>query len=362
MSSSEPGLKRSSSDVTFERPPKRAKRPYHHVHHLQRPLTLALREPAVTDGSLDQWMCRAIAASFKDAGFDMAQPVALECVRQAAEECTFYAAVLTGLNVDFALDLLRLATHVRHSMLSSRRIQPIPQDFEHALKRQRLRVDDLYPYLTTSPRAEPLQTASPTLSPEDDLLRSLPFLGPHLSGENDRADCRYIPKHLPQFPSRHTYRYTPVFTEREQDPRKIRERATEDGRQGEDALRRLARAAFKDNQLGSTGQDKKAWIRKMETMDSMFEKTVKGIAKSTQKLPPPVSGIAMEIDSGNVADPEVKRSRSKAWVSVELPPIVNCERDFWRRSAVPGNRVSEKSEDAKDAGNPPPVDEMVGAV
>lgn len=247
-------------------------------------------------------------------------------------------------------------------MLASRRIQPIPQDFEHALKRQHLRVDDLLPYLTRFSTTEPISTAPASPPPKDDLLKSLPFLGPQLSGEDDRANCRYIPKHLPQFPSKHTYRYTPVFTEREQDPRKIRERATEDGRYGEDALRKLARAAFNDDQLGSTGQDKKPWGRKTETMDSMFEKTVKGLAKKMQKPPVPVPGSAMEIESGNVVDPEIKRNRTKGPV-IELPPIVNCERDFWRRSATSASRVEEKpgAGEAKDAGNHPRAD-PVGAV
>lgn len=90
MPSSESVLKRSSSSISNlpdEPLAKRAKRPYHHHHRLQKPLTPALREPAVTDDSLDQWMGRAIATSLKETGFDLAQPVALECVRQAAEEC-----------------------------------------------------------------------------------------------------------------------------------------------------------------------------------------------------------------------------------------------------------------------------------
>ena len=269
-------------------------------------------------------------------------------------------------------DIIKLATHVRQSMLSSRRVQPIPQDFEHALKRHRLRIDDLPPYLTRSPNAE----LSPSLAgrespPQEDLLRGLPFLGPQLSGEVDRAQCRHIPNHLPQFPSRHTYRYTPVFTEREQDPRKIRERATEDGRHGEDALRKLARAAFQDNQLTSTGQDKKLWGRKTETMDSMFEKTVKSLVKKMQLPSAPVPGSAMEIDSGHV-DPQVKRSKTKVPLGIELPPIINCERDFWRRSAAPGNRGSEqkseqkaneqKSAEQKDTANIPRADNLVSAV
>lgn len=199
--------------------------------------------------------------------------------------------------------------------------------------------------------------------PKDELLKSLPFLGPHLSGEVDRAQCRHIPKHLPQFPSRHTYRYTPVFTEREQDPRKIRERATEDGRHGEDALRKLARAAFQDSQLTSTGQDRKVWGRKTETMDSMFEKTVKGLAKKMRKPTAPVPGSAMEIDQGRVTDAEVKRSKTKVPLGIELPPIVNCERDFWRRSAASGNRTPEKKpEDTNDTGSVPRAENLVSAV
>ena len=87
MLTSESNLKRPPSDDTFEPLSKRLKRPYHHVHRLQKPLNLALREPAITDDSLDQWMSRAIATTFRETGFDMALPLALECVRQAAEEC-----------------------------------------------------------------------------------------------------------------------------------------------------------------------------------------------------------------------------------------------------------------------------------
>lgn len=221
--------------------------------------------------------------------------------------------------------------------------------------------------------AEPPPAARDSPPLKDDLLKSLPFLGPQLSGEVDRALCPHIPKHLPQFPSRHTYRYTPVFTEREQDPRKIRERATEDGRHGEDALRKLARAAFQDHQPTSTGQDRKVWGRKTETMDSMFEKTVKGLVKKMHKPTEPVPGSAMEVEQGRVVDPEVKRSKTKVPLGVELPPIVNCERDFWRRSAASGNRTAEKkpeevngtgkNDSAKhDATNLPRAESLINAV
>lgn len=93
MPSSESVLKRSSSLLSGQQDEpisKRPKRAYHHHHRLQKPVNPALREPAVTDDvSVDQLMDRAIATSLNDAGFDMAHPVALESIRQAAEECTY---------------------------------------------------------------------------------------------------------------------------------------------------------------------------------------------------------------------------------------------------------------------------------
>lgn len=237
-------------------------------------------------------------------------------------------------------------------MLSSRRIQPIPQDFEHALTRYHLSPDDLLPYLKSPPTVEPTPTLLLSPPPKEDAFKAIPFLGPQLSGEDDRARSAYIPKHFPEFPSKHTYRYTPVFTEREADPRKIRERATEDGRYGEEALRKLARAAFQDNQLGSAGREKKLWGRRMESMDSMFEKTVKAVAKKSQKNTTLTGAAApMEIDLGAGADVEMKPSRSKLSLNIELPPIINCERDFWRRTTASREEGQPKPEE-KPNGKP----------
>lgn len=249
---------------------------------------------------------------------------------------------------------MRFTSHVRQSMLASRRVQPIPQDFELALNKHRLSTDELSPYLKASRRVEPTPTAFlPNHQPEEDSFKSVSFLGPQLSGEDDRARSAHIPHHFPQFPSKHTYRHTPVFTQRDVDPRRIRERATEDGRYGEEALRKLARAAFQDNQLGSTGREKKLWGRRIESMDSMFEKTVKAVAKKSQKNTT-FGGIAapMEIDSGAGPDVEVKPSRGKTTLSVELPPVINCERDFWRRTTASANQSRAEESHPKQEEKP----------
>jgi hypothetical protein len=228
-------------------------------------------------------------------------------------------------------------------MLSSRRLQPIPQDFEYALNHHRITPDDLRPYLKSPPAVAPIRPSLPSPPPEDEVKRKLPFLNA-LRGEESETNRSYVPRHFPDFPSKHTYSSTPVFTERDNDPRKIRERAAEDGRHGEEALRKLASAAYRDSPTGAIGRDKKLWGRRMESMETMFEKTVKGLAKKLQKDPLAAPGLnatatpAMEIDIGPIeADPKV---RSKAW-NQEMGPIVNCERDYWRRTTAASGRVVE---------------------
>ncbi|KAL2855358.1 hypothetical protein BJY01DRAFT_231681 [Aspergillus pseudoustus] len=334
MAPPSPAVKRLFSYLPEQTPDnnaKRIKRPYHHHHCLQEPVNPGLPEPAIADDSyVDQVMNRTISQSLRECGFEIADPLALESFRDAAEEY-----------------LLKLASYVRASMLSSRRVQPIPNDFEYALKRHHLSVNSLLPYLQPPAKIEPIPTQLPSPPPEEeDDFKVLPSLG--LSGEDDRTRSPYIPKHFPEFPSKHTYRHTPVFTERERDPRKIRERAADDGRHGEEALRKLARAAFKDNQPGSGGRDKKPWGRKGESFDSMFEKTVKGLSKKAQRGPVLGGPSAMEIDAG-AAETEAKPGRSKGLAGIELPPIINCERDLWRRNAASGRQRPEEKSGAKHA-------------
>lgn len=227
-------------------------------------------------------------------------------------------------------------------MVSSRRLQPIPHDFEHALKRVRISPDDLRPYLKTTKPVAPVPTLLPSPPPEDEVARKLPFLNA-LKGEEGRSNRSYVPKCFPDFPSMHTYSTTAVFTERDSDPRKIRERAAENGRHGEEALRKLASAAFRDIPTTSSSKDKKLWGRRMESMETMFEKTVKGLTKKLQKdqlasAPTGAAmGSAMEIDSVRAPDGDVK-ARSKVLWNQEMGPIVNCERDLWRRMTAASAR------------------------
>ncbi|KAJ5475696.1 hypothetical protein N7539_007983 [Penicillium diatomitis] len=310
---------------------KRQRQFYHHHHRLLEPVVLPQAcEPALQDDdNVDQMMNRTLGLALRHAGFDLADPAALNSFRSATEEY-----------------LLHVAKFVRQSMLSSRRLQPIPQDFDYALNHHRITPDDLRPYLKTPPTGIHTRVLPPSPPPEDEVKRKLPFLN-SLRHEESETNRSYVPKHFPDFPSKHTYSSTPVFTERDNDPRKIRERAAEDGRHGEEALRKLASAAYRNSPTGVSGRDKKLWGRRAESMETMFEKTIRGLTKKLQKDPLSVPGAnvvsaggsAMEIDSGLVGDAD--KSRTKLLGDLDMGPIVNCERDYWRRTTAASSRNVE---------------------
>lgn len=131
---------------------------------------------------------------------------------------------------------------VRQSMLSCRRTQPIPQDFLQALHTHQLSLRSLLPHLNPPVPASRSQFSLQPTPAQEDEQQQLRFLGPLLNDAPNEQVKNHVPKHFPALPSKHTYKATPEFPEREQDPRKVRERATEEGRLGEEALRRLVSA------------------------------------------------------------------------------------------------------------------------
>ncbi|KAJ5161333.1 hypothetical protein N7492_006725 [Penicillium capsulatum] len=307
MASSVP-MKRSAS-ATEAAANKRPTHHYHHHHRLHEPVSFPpASEPVVQDDAhFEHLVNRAISQILRNVGFHVADPAALASLRSATEEF-----------------MVHISTFVRQYMLSSRRTQPLPQDFEHALKHTRISPGGLDKYITTPGSVSRTPTLPSSPPPEDEVKRKLPFLNA-LRDEEGQTNRSYVPKNFPDFPSKHTYSTTAVLTERDNDPRKIRERAAEDGRHGEEALRKLAGAAFRDNPTSSSGRDKKLWGQRMESMESMFQKTVKGLAKKLQK--DARGPAAMDIDSL-----PTDGDKSKVSWNLEMGPIVNCERDYWRRT------------------------------
>lgn len=277
----------------------------------------------------------------------MAFEPALKNVRFTVFGCYIRASVLTE------ADMLHLLSYVRQSMTSCRRIQPIPQDFEHGLRSTYTPVAALQPHLKPLQRpvrAPPASSISPSpSSPSQSSFlaqkqRSLPtpppdteeepiiqprdfsFLGDELNATEDRLQNTYIPKHFPNFPSKHTYQETPVFaTKRELNPEKLREQATEEGKLGEEALRKLTRAG-KDVHPGSRErQAKTLWGKDRENMDSMFDKTLKALLKRTKAAA-----------GGSIGGMKEKEKEKAGSLVPELGPIVNNDRMYWRKPGVGG--------------------------
>jgi hypothetical protein len=134
----------------------------------------------------------------------------------------------------------RFLSYITESMLASRRSQPIPLDYEYAMRRQGFTSKHLRPHLKPPVPKSRTQLSFELMEAEAEEYNTAPeLLGNELSGENDKLTKPFVPKNFPAFPSKHTYKATGVLPDRETDPRRIREKATEAARQGEEALRRL---------------------------------------------------------------------------------------------------------------------------
>lgn len=87
----------------------------------------------------------------------------------------------------------------------------------------------------------PPDVTQPPIAPaarDDPLVEHLEgVLGGQLADASTKK--KWMPAHLPDLPSRHTYQHTPIYIQREHDARKIRELATEEGVLAEQAMRKL---------------------------------------------------------------------------------------------------------------------------
>lgn len=200
---------------------------------------------------------------------------------------------------------------IHSSMLSNRRMQPIPQDFVTALSKFGLTPSELLPHIQLSLIPSIAQPSIPPAPPEEPSLPSTnEILGPELAGLAIRE--KYIPAHLPPLPSKHTWKDTEIYTKRETDARKIRELATEEGVLAEKAMRKLmAGAALSKPALGGKSSRKDQMI---------WEQTMNAILQEDEDQPPPEDGI--EWPGGG---------ETAASLRTAIP--VNYDRRFWRQSA-----------------------------
>lgn len=164
-------------------------------------------------------------------------------------------------------------------MTASRRTTPIPSDFTVALSTHNLSSTDFYPHLSL---ALPAPISAPAIAAPTPAEPPPTDLSPMLGSSLTRTDpsFSYIPSHFPALPSRHAWQSTPVFTDRERDPRKMRERATEEGILAEQALRRLTSARKPAQSRGERGTKRdearaKIWL---EVVGEMLGDEEEGMA------------------------------------------------------------------------------------
>lgn len=214
-------------------------------------------------------------------------------------------------------------TDVRQSMLSSRRVRAIPQDFLQALHTHQLSLRSLIPHLDPPVPASRSQFTLPIETVEDEKNNALPFTGPILNGEPDERSKFYVPRHFPAFPSKHTYKATPEFPQREKDPRRIRERATEEGRMGEEALRRLVGTGPEHGIIPKVESGHKA--RSMRDMrDELWRETMQ-VVSSSEKDATKSAGNTKQ-GEGHPGEPRKGTSR--------ISSAVNADKRFWRKGVV----------------------------
>ncbi|EON99472.1 putative bromodomain associated protein [Phaeoacremonium minimum UCRPA7] len=192
---------------------------------------------------------RGIVLALNHVGFDTATDEALESFTQMTE--TYITSIMENVKV--------LAN-------ASRRTQPIPTDFEATLQAFNLDQSHLKPHTRPPiPKRDLKPVYSTQLFLDGGDVLDLPCLDEELSGKPDKDAKIFIPKSFPDFPSIHTYKYTPtdvesvtvhksIAEEKEGtakknipdwrgDPKKIREAAAREAKQAEEALRGLVRAS-----------------------------------------------------------------------------------------------------------------------
>lgn len=238
--------------------------------------------------------------------------------------------------------MLRFLKTVTQSMGVARRTQPIPQDFILALSRQQLAPSSLMPHLEPLLPASATQPPIPPPAPAEPPPPNLEgMLGPVLTGASDKAERRYIPSHFPNFPSKHTWQATHVYTSREIDPRKIRERATQEGILAEQALRKLmsaskgAKGPGKSKALAAGGKLRKRSGR--QELDGLWEETMAAVLSEEeerashhqQNHEEDMFGGAM--DTQPTQDTKTGDDLKKA---LDDGVLVDYERKYWRKAAA----------------------------
>lgn len=182
--------------------------------------------------------------------------------------------------------MTKVLSYVTESMLAARRSQPTPPDFEFAMRHMGLTSRLLTPHLKPPVPPSTTELVFRLAEAEAELPHTpAELLGQELNGESDKRTKKYIPAKFPAFPSKHTYKATSVIPDRENDPRKIREKATQAARNAEEALRRLVKVGKTGTHAAKRGlendKNKKARNELWEQSMAAFSKDRSDVEEKT---------------------------------------------------------------------------------
>jgi hypothetical protein len=190
---------------------------------------------------------------------------------------------------------------------------------------------DLEPAFTQPPFSPPEPADPPP--PDLDLL-----LGPELSGRADKESRTYIPPHLPPFPPKHAWKATPVYTNRENDPRKIREKATEEGILAEQSLRKLMAAQKAGLQRNKARKQRKS--KRLKESEALWQEAMKDLINEEETRAEAERRRfedAMDEDEALELAPQQstqsKADKANRAASLQEGAHINYEQKFMRKSA-----------------------------
>lgn len=211
-------------------------------------------------------------------------------------------------------------------MHSCRRVQPIPQDFLYALQTKQLSLHSLIPQLHPLVPPDKSQFCLDEEPMAKDEVVNAAVLQRILNDEPTGQTTNYIPPNFPAYPSQHTFKSTPVFSKREEDPRRIRELAMEEGRLAEEAIRRLLSAS--SGQISTDFRADQGSKRSLRAMrDEIWKETMLAVGTDT--------GLGIEGNAQDVDDrKEEQASNAIALERVHLSSAVNSDKQYWRKSAT----------------------------
>ncbi|KAJ2986795.1 hypothetical protein NUW58_g4860 [Xylaria curta] len=247
-----------------------------------------LRRP--TEDSLGRdGLRRSIALALSHVGFDSATEEALESFTEMVETYT-----------DGFIHRLKQVAH------AARRSDPIPTDFDAALRYHNLPLCSLKPHLKNPVPKRLLEPAfyNPIVENTTYLESTPPVLGDELDGKYEKEERPWIPKHFPSFPSKHTYRYTPAELPAKNTEKK-RIEAQADARKAEMALRRIDRAAK------MTRQKELREVAKRNTLTKRRHETWEGLMKSLLPTSRTADGATEVADHSTIVNAGAKFGRKE---------------------------------------------------